>query len=916
MFHHFFCTHHFWREWADITVKLICQHAFFFLQNAERITRKARKPMPAVSVDVKHKKTKAPSPEDAVDSENTDSASETEHSGNESETESTQTDSSRENTPSQPPHQTTRSNRKKTNFVQRRTSEEALDLFIIAAEALNKIVPIEVALHDHTYARPPNSLMNSVDLQGTSGLSLIAAAAAVVSPTLSRSAGSGKLPTLSPVRAPRGRPPNSQKRGNSSSSSKLAPTLLSPAGSCSSVLLTDVKTPTLRGRTRSAPTDRPRASTFQFPRTPNLARISMSSGNRSIVGGTRGIMPPASYSRQKELTGATSLKSMIASQPQQASDGSNARFEALVNVAVAASPAELPKTSANTPTTSSVTFPSLPLQTSTVPSTVSSHSTPTTPINAYSYPQSKDGGTNTAILDVSQAINILALASLAGQQAPVAGTTQSPLPLSAQPLLAQAPILQSSNLLDSVVSQSNPVAVIQGTNDSDISSTNQVASTLPGATTTVDTLLGQLAAASTGTASRAEMHTTAGGNSSEGSSLLNSPLSHQSPIQPVSLAHPTSSSESISSSLSQVLHTSGSSANGGDLSNLNLLSSLVAAVAGSQPSTSSFSSTTSSTGHVHTSAASLSTTSRPHKPNFESDASSISFVGAQDGLTHSHITAALRSEQLLEGTAPVTFEPRKIDKTVNEASVDLSKPSHKDDRHRGTLHSSPEHSSGDLPSSVIRTNMAALAQDSAVKLPHYSSDTLSTHNTVRPSTQTYNSTNDITASLASIIPNPLSYPSISQQSTLLLYTHSLSFPLSASSEPSPEEEEEDHLESATRGISELSKLLGTDTGTDATSTNKESSRYKGMAAWNPNELLTHPSSLALRTPYSGSGSIASNPSFPKAEFPPEPSTKSFLSNLLESHSTVHRTPSPSSLGNANTNNSNSDLPLVNHDGST
>ena len=872
--------------------------------------------MPAVSAEVKHKKTKAPSPEDAVDSENTDSASETEHSGNESETESTQTDSSRENTPSQPPHQATRSNRKKTNFVQRRTSEEALDLFIIAAEALNKIVPLEVALHDHTYARPPNSLMNSVDLQGTSGLSLIAAAAAVVSPTLSRSAGSGKLASLSPVRAPRGRPPNSQKRGNSSSSSKLAPTLLSPAGSCSSVLLTDVKTPTLRGRTRSAPTDRPRASTFQFPRTPNLARISMSSGNRSIVAGTRGIMPPASYSRQKDLTGASSLKSMIASQPQQASDGSNARFEALVNVAVAASPAELPKTSANAPATSTVTFPSLSLQTSTVPSSVSSHSTPTTPINAYSYPQSKDGGTNTAILDVSQAINILALASLAGQQAPSACTTQSPLPLSAQPLLAQAPMLQGSHLLDSIASQSNPVTVIQGTNESDISSTNQVASSLPGATTSVDTLMGQLAAASTGAASRAEMPTTAGANSSEGSPLLNSSLSYQSPIQPVSLAHPASSSESISSSLSQVLHTSCSTANGDDLSNLNLLSSLVAAVASSQPSTSSFSSSsTSSTGNMHTSAAPLSTSSRPHKSNFESDASSISSVGAQDGLTHSHIPAALRSEQLLEGNTPVTFEQRKVDRTVNE--VDLSRPSHKDDPHRGTLHSSPEHSGEDLASSVMRTSMATLAQDSSLKLPHYSSDTLSTHNTVRPSTHTHNSTNDITASLASIIPNPLSYPSISQQSTLLLYTHSLSFPLSASSEPSPEEEEEDHLESATRGISELSKLLGTDTGTDATSTNKESSRYKGMAAWNPNELLTHPSSLALRTPYGGSGSIASNPSsFPKAEFPPEPSSKSFLSNLLESHSTVHRTPSPSSLGNTNTNNSNSDLPFVNHDGTT
>ena len=104
-------------------------------------------------------------------------------------------------------------------------------------------------------------------------------------------------------------------------------------------------------------------------------------------------------------------------------------------------------------------------------------------------------------------------------------------------------------------------------------------------------------------------------------------------------------------------------------------------------------------------------------------------------------------------------------------------------------------------------------------------------------------TSDMTASLASIIP-PFN-PSNSQQSSLLLYTHSLSFPLSAASELSTEEE--DHLESATRGISELSKLLGTDSGGDATSS----------LNWNPADLLSPPpTGLSSSDVFSGKGTGA------------------------------------------------------------
>jgi len=135
--------------------------------------------------------------------------------------------------------------------------------------------------------------------------------------------------------------------------------------------------------------------------------------------------------------------------------------------------------------------------------------------------------------------------------------------------------------------------------------------------------------------------------------------------------------------------------------------------------------------------------------------------------------------------------------------------------------------------------------------------------------------NDITASLASIIP---SYnPSMSSQSSLLLYTRSLSFPLSVSSEQPAEEE--DHLESATRGISELSKLLGTDNSTDTGSTSStntlhEPSMYKGLSNWNPAELLASNKS----TDYSSSLS--------------DKGAKPYLSSLLESQiqGTVHRTP--------------------------
>jgi hypothetical protein len=140
----------------------------------------------------------------------------------------------------------------------------------------------------------------------------------------------------------------------------------------------------------------------------------------------------------------------------------------------------------------------------------------------------------------------------------------------------------------------------------------------------------------------------------------------------------------------------------------------------------------------------------------------------------------------------------------------------------------------------------------------------------------------MTASLASIIP-PFN-PSNSQQSSLLLYTHSLSFPLSAASEMATEEE--DHLESATRGISELSKLLGTDSGGDTAS---------GLS-WNPADLLSPPQQSSSKM-FSSKGAGGGGGEYRNSTSSDEMAattctTKPVFSGLLESqiHGTIHHSP--------------------------
>ena len=855
----------------------------FPLQNAEKARRKAesRKTVPTVIAEGKKKgpqKQKRVPLEDA-DSENTESASETEsNSGDESESESTITDSSPEEVPPKWPQRGRKADQTGST-ASRRTSEDALDLFISAAEALSNIVPVEIALHDHTYTLPPSSLMNSVDFQGSSGLSLIAAAAAVVSPSLARSAGSGKLPVLSPVRAPRGRPPNSQKRGSGGSTSKLSPTFLSPVGSSSYVPLTDAKTTTFRSRTRSAPTDRPRSATITVPRTTStLSRISFSSNKPKTV------LPPALHSRHKETSSShsPSLKSMIASRPQHANSG-NAAFEALVNVAVAAHPAELhsPRSSASTPTGGPPTM--LPLQ-NTSSSTVCSHSTPVTPVTAQ--PQPKEGTNSAAVIDLNQtAINILALASLG--QPPPSSISQPVTMLSAQPLLTkQTPV---PNFFDNIITKSNST----GSNQPGKSESPAPTS----APTSVSTLLEHLTAGSAsqngGPMSQASSTATATKNDNLTRTKTSAPLSVTSsqPKQPLSASELHNPNAVEGNSFHKLLQGNSSD----DLSNLNLLSSLVAAVAASQspvpePKSTSNPPSTTTNGNKKSNSLERITSTSGETTSVEST-TAHAIIPAR----HHIASASISSENLATAVARVSEPMSHRNKEQNRTETPTEKTSAHEERGGNLLSRSRELS----PNRAI--NILESPEDDIDRLPR---------SVVRanPQVQISSATNDMTASLASIIPETSSlssYPSMSQQSTLLLYTHSLSFPLSATSETSSEEE--DHLESATRGISELSKLLGTDTSTDSLNAGGENSTYKSLSTWNPADL-SNPVHLCFGSGITNSKAIHSgNPLFARNEFTSEGSSKPFLSSLLESHGTIHSasTVASSTVNSTNTNSNSS-----------
>lgn len=814
----------------------------------------------SVMVEGKRKSQKPPNKpsllqeSEEIDSENTASAYETDSNSDDSTSESTITDSSPEDGSNSAfvqqvqPTKMARGKKPKPGF--RRTSEEALDLFISAAEALNNIVPPEVALHDHSYALPPSSIINNVELQGTSGLSLIAAAAAVVSPTLSKSAASTKLPSLSPVRAPRGRPPNSQRKGTNGTTSKLAPSMLSPAGTSPSVLLTEMKAAPLRGRARSAPSDRPKVSTLHVSRAGStLARMSINSSSRTVNRGT-GLMSSSSYSRHKGESsagkGASSLKSMIAFHPPSsssntpsstanstASTNSSSAFEALVNVAVAAPPAELPHSAISgaspSPHTNSHPKSSSPSTTTTAfTATPLSRSQPTSKdtvtIGVAGANSNASNSTTTAYIDVNQAINILA--SLAQQQvsssAAANGSSQS-IVLPNSRLFTQ----NSVNLLGNIVSQGTKAG-----NAGLMSATSKGAKGLS-VSATVDTLLGHLTSGMG--AQTPSSKNVAPGKTIVGGSVpkVKSAKSDASGSKVATTFSGTklASNTSLATGVPQSIQLMG---NMDDLSNLNLLSSLVAAVAASQATPTTSQQTTPSSeatlaSNFKTSVgqpSNLYSSSKTEvKRPLESIVSALAAV-SRNSSSSSLTESASNSSSHSQSHTPTPSEDgngkarEHVDRLIAPSSS-IKKASMQSSSSVGTVYGAMSSSTNELPRSVVRTGLGTMAAEESL--------TSQGNSNVAPSES------DMTASLASIIP-PYN-PSMSSQSSLLLYTRSLSFPLSVAPEPSAEEE--DHLESATRGISELSKLLGTDTEHNSSpNTKHDCSVYKGLSNWNPADLLT------------------------------------------------------------------------------
>ncbi len=611
-------------------------------------------------------------------------------------------------------------------------------------------------------------------LQGTSGLSLIAAAAAVVSPTLSRNAGSGKHPMVSPVRAPRGRPPNKYRGGAGGNSTiKLSPTLLSPAGgSSANVLLSDIKNTAFRNRTRSAPSDRSKSSTIHLPRTGStLARMSLSSS----TGRAKSAAPTLPPGKRGDTS---SLKSMIALQPSQ---GANSAFEALVNVAVAAPPVELPKTSSTVLTARGgiAKKPSVARGSTSTPSPVGTFSGKLTLSRSNSNDSNNsslsNGATATAYIDVSQAINILA--TLAQQNPACSGHTISVYP--GQPLIAQAG--GASTIIGSIVSQGAPKQYpICGTAASISATSNPVS-----VSATVDTLLS---------------HLTSGvgkGNSRNTPSLKPANRTKKmAKTEPVKTDGPVAT-------------------NSDDLSNLKLLSSLVAAVAATQSSPS-----------VTTPSVDISTVNTPAL------VTPTPTTKTQGSPSSGHSLVSEHSDST--NCTPLDNHNNNIDDSVSL--------------------------SDDLPRSVVRPNPYPPPAARPPAVPGAA---------------------DMTASLASIIP---SYnPSVGQQSSLLLYTRSRTFPQSVDSVG----EDEDTLESATRGISELSKLLGTE-GNGESEPPIVGKKLRDVEA--TDELESVATNGVPMTAH-GRGE------FPNEDEDSSPHIKLNLSSLLESRSTAHHT-SPGSHGNA------------------
>ena len=437
---------------------------------------------------------------------------------------------------------------------------------------------------------------------------------------------------------------------------------------------------------------------------------------------------------------------------------------------------------------------------------------------------------------MSQAINILTLAHLA--QNPVSSTGSKTPP---QLLLTPRVGSQPPGLLGTIVSQSNHEGGAGKTPN-------------PG---TVNVLIGHLTSGSASPSPSAPSESSTSTRSSPGSFSEPRHLQKQSgrTSAPPPTTYPSSSPAQTTASSE-------------DLSNLNLLSSLVAVVAGSQaPPT--------LPSHTHT-----STSTR---------------ADAVVGYSFAKTTTANFSPLALTSTTgnprssafKATNLPAALTQNANsEKSVSLKELNTRTKMHEKASPLSPlinsEHSRtssrspvanlsplDNLARSVVRSSSLTHPQS-----PHSTTNSSSHAHTSHPS-----------------YPSPS--PSISQQSTLLLYTRSLSLPNPSGTDVSSEEE--DHLESATRGISELSKLLGTDSGAESLSSGSENATtptYRNSWEQGPGAIPP-----PMRT---SRGLRGGSPVFSAKSELGNDSSK-YLSGLLESHTSHSSSHSQNASSSSSTN---------------
>lgn len=695
--------------------------------------------------------------------------------------------------------------RDKQQTITSDTVQSPLELFLLAAETMENKTDPKVALHDHTYARPP------MDLEGSSGLQLIAAAAAVVSPGLSRSAGSGKTPVLSPVKALRGRPPNQQKRGSSHAGQKLAPTLLTPTSGVSQhVPLQDIKPP-IRARSRSASTDRPRPMIHASRPTP----VSVHLGGRAVSGAAA----------VKQLTIAKG-KDGVATGLFKTNGGQG--LDALVNVAIT-SQADGQHSIGNG------NFLTQSLLTSVANNKGLSIT-----------PNPKKDGSNT-VLEVN--LGNMALLLAANQQpAALLLPTLGKLPLNNNAL---ASLLQSSGAVVSLSESPNSQSFsLNQTGLHSRGSGNTVLHipritpemltkvTVPASSSTQSSSLRSVSSAPATPVSEfnplatapinAALHISQSESSSKHHSSASIPSNRTSNHTPNHTSNLTPTSSRSSSSQSSVPTSD-------DLSNLNLLSALVAGLPpSSKKSTTSTHVSSSSTLHTAQSTISSSVSLTPQV----SVSSSSATTPVPLSISHTHTTSTTSSSSSTvaspSSTAPLSHN------TISSTSSLATTSSLVTDR--AVSGSTPKPSP---PLSNIRSVSSQPSSHAVMTCgsPKETKTTVSKHSpSLRENrgeaVSTIHSDREWLKSerQQQDMSSTSSLSALSQES-LMLYTSSLSLSKHSSDDSSSEE---DHLECATRGISELSKLLGggTDNGMESPATNENMNSV--TKTWNPDDLLVSP----------------------------------------------------------------------------